>query len=152
MVARAQDRSLAEIRFYTGVPTPHQHKHWHDFWTNKLRFLENKKVYVYKGRINSGGQEKGVDVSIAIDLIRLTYEKAYEVAILISGDHDLGPAVKLAKEIASGQNRQLAFEGVCPWEPGKYEQRGIPGTEWVRLSKQTYDACHDPKDYRGPKP
>ncbi len=88
MVGRAGDRALAEIRFYTGVPHPQQNAFWHGFWTNKLRFLANRGVYIYRGRINANNQEKGVDVSIAVDLIRSTYEKAYDVAILVSGDHD----------------------------------------------------------------
>lgn len=39
-------------------------------------------------------REKGVDVRIAIDLICLAQEKMYDVAILLSGDSDLAPAVE----------------------------------------------------------
>lgn len=74
LVSRIPGRSLKQIRFYTGVPRPEQSKFWHGFWSNKLRYLKSVGVYVYTGRINPGGQEKGVDVSLATDLIRLTYE------------------------------------------------------------------------------
>lgn len=104
---------LTEIRFYTGVPSPHRgtdEARWHGFWGNKLRYLRAGGIYVYRGRVNPGGQEKGVDVSLAIDLIRMTYEQEYETAIIVSQDWDFGPAVKLAKEIAKSQKRFLYFE------------------------------------------
>jgi uncharacterized LabA/DUF88 family protein len=98
-------RILTEIRFYTGVPDPNENYFWHGFWNNKLRYLTSRGIHVYRGRINPGGQEKGVDVSLAIDLIRLTYEHAYDVAIIVSQDWDFGPAVALAKRIAKDQKK-----------------------------------------------
>jgi uncharacterized LabA/DUF88 family protein len=41
-----------------------------------------------------GTVEKGVDTAIATDMIRLAWEKAYDVAILASSDADLVPAVE----------------------------------------------------------
>lgn len=113
LVERVPGRSLDQIRFYTGVPSPHRgpdENFWHGFWTNKLRYLGSRGIYVYRGRVNPGGQEKGVDVSLAIDLIQLTYEQRYETAIIVSQDWDFGPAVRLAKQIARSQRRQLYFE------------------------------------------
>lgn len=93
------------------------------------------------------GQEKGVDVSLSLDLVRATYEQQYDVAILVSQDSDFGPAVKLAKEIARFQNRSPIFESAFPIIPGR-SRRGVPGTTWVPITQQTYDACYDPRDYR----
>lgn len=42
----------------------------------------------------AGTVEKGVDTAIATDMIRLAWEDAYEVAVLVSSDADLVPAVK----------------------------------------------------------
>jgi hypothetical protein len=97
-----------------------------------------------------GVQEKGVDVSIAIDLLKLTYEKAYDTAILVTGDSDLGPAVKLAKEIAKTYAAFPKYESAFVFEKDRHEQRGVPGTIWVHIDKALYDACRDPTDYRGP--
>lgn len=149
LVLTKPDRVLQGIRFYTGVPSVQQNAFWHDFWTNKLRHLANRHVYIYKGRINPTGQEKGVDVSIAIDLIKLTYEKAYEVAIIASQDWDFGPAIKLAKEIAKNQHRTLEFESAFPFDAtSQTNDRGVPGTEWKHITKQMYDACYDTREYR----
>ena len=96
LVARKPGRTVVEIRFYTGVPDRSSQPFWHGFWTNKLRYLRNRGAYVYAGRVNSGGQEKGVDVSLALDLVQATHERRYDVAILVSQDWDFGPAVRLA--------------------------------------------------------
>jgi hypothetical protein len=110
--------------------------------------LRSRGVIVYVGRINPGGQEKGVDVSLATDLIRLTYEQQYDVAIIVSQDWDFGPAVKLAREISQVQGRKLEFESCFPHDHGNPSGRGIPGTTWVHIDKAFYDSCYDPRDYR----
>ena len=73
-------------------------RHW--FWTNKLNYLEAHGVYVYRGRVRGGigdaKQEKGVDVSLAIDLVQATHEQRYEVAIIVSKDSDFGPGFNSA--------------------------------------------------------
>ena len=85
LVSGVPGRTLAQIRFYTGVPNSNVKPFWHGFWTNKLRYLRSRGVEVYAGRVNQSGQEKGVDVSLAIDLVRLTYEEQYDVGYCLSG-------------------------------------------------------------------
>jgi len=147
LVSRKPNCVLKQIRFYTGVPSLNSNQHWHTFWTNKLRYLKSQGVEIYEGRINSAGREKGVDVRIAVDLIRLTYEQKYEVAMIVSQDRDFSPAVQLAEEIARGQGRQLVFESCFPVGSGTTDKRGVPGTCWVQIDQSTYDACFDPRDY-----
>ncbi len=43
--------------------------------------------------------EKGLDVKLAIDLVRLAVNHACEVAIIVSGDKDLGDVVEFGKEM-----------------------------------------------------
>ena len=151
LVSRTPDRTLTDIRFYTGVPDPaagSSQLFWHGFWSNKIRYLRSRGVYVYRGRVNAGGQEKGVDVSLALDLVRATYERQYEAAIIVSQDWDFGTAVRLAKEIARSQHRRLVFESCFPTGPGSLSRRGVPGTIWVPIDQATYDNCLDPRDYR----
>lgn len=70
LVEMSPGRTLSEIRFYTGVPDHQARPTLNRFWTNKLRHLRNQGIHVYRGRLNAGGQEKGVDVSLALDLGR----------------------------------------------------------------------------------
>ena len=153
LVALVPDRQLVEIRFYTGVYSPAVDAARHAFWMNKLDYLETQGVHVYRGRVNSSGQEKGVDVSLALDLVQATYEQRYETAIIVSQDADFGPAVFLAKNIARVQGRQLFFESAFPVGPGtpRGRRRGVPGTRWVHIDQTSYDACRDPRDYRPPR-
>ena len=137
LVSRTAGRILEQIRFYTGVPDPAAgpaQLFWHGFWSNKLRYLRSRGVYVYRGRVNSGGQENGVDVSLALDLVRATYERQYEATVIVSQDWDFGPAVRLAKEIAKAQGRRLIFESCFPLGPGSPSRRGVPGTSWIPIN------------------
>lgn len=154
LAAREPGRTLAQIRFYTGVPAPSRNpaqQFWHDFWLNRLRYLRNRGIYTYRGRVSRGRQEKGVDVSLAIDLVQATHERRYQVAIIVSQDSDFGPAVSLSKSIAASQNRELVFESAFPYEAGSSSRRGIPGTIWVPIDQATYDACRDLRNYRPPR-
>ena len=147
LTAKTSGRTITQVRFYTGVPQHRQNAQWHNFWKNKLDYLEGQGIEVYRGRINEHRQEKGVDVKIAIDLIRLTYEKRYELAIIVSQDRDFEPAIRFAGEIAKDQDRQLVFESHYPVGPGSHSDRGIPRTTWMPINKATYDACLDHQDY-----
>ena len=118
LVSMTPGRTLEEIRFYTGVYRKDQDWERHWFWTNKLNHLETQGIYVYRGRVRGGlneaKQEKGVDVSLAIDLIQATHKQRYDAAIILSKDSDFGPAVLLSKQIAQEQGRQLSFESAFP--------------------------------------
>ncbi|MDE2842655.1 MAG: NYN domain-containing protein [Chloroflexota bacterium] len=151
LAALTPGQTWAETRFYTGVPDQTANPFWNAFWTNKLRRLRQQGVYVYRGRINIGGQEKGVDVSLALDLVNATYMRTYDVAIIVSQDADFGPAVRLSKIIAQSQGRTLTFQSAFPFERGKTSPRGVPGTNWVHIDQATYDSCYDPRNYRPPK-
>ena len=71
---------LAMKAWLSGVPDESSSPFWHGFWTNKIRYLRNGGIYVCQGNINSGGQEKGVDVSLALDLVQAAHERRYDVA------------------------------------------------------------------------
>ena len=147
LVSRVPGRSLVEVRFYTGVPSESQNAGWHGFWNNKLRHLQRQGVRVYRQELSAAGQEKGVDVRLAVELVQATYEQLYDVAIIVSQDADLAPAVAVAREIAHGQNRRIDLESAFPQVPGR-RPFGIPDTTWAPIDKATYNTCLDLSDYR----
>jgi len=51
--------------------------------------------------------EKGVDVSIAVDMLRLAHQDAYDTAILISADGDFATALEAVKDL--GKHAEVAF-------------------------------------------
>ena len=59
--------------------------------------------------------EKGVDIMVATDLLKLGWEDSYDVAILVSGDGDFAYAVKTVKDL--GKHVEVAaFESNLAWE------------------------------------
>jgi hypothetical protein len=113
--------------------------------------LSRQGVVVYRQELSSLGQEKGIDVRLAVELVQATYKQLYDVAIIVSQDADLAPAVALAREIAQEQNRSIDIESAFPLVPGR-RHFGIPNTTWVPIDKATYDTCLDLSDYRPPNP
>jgi len=69
-----------------------------DYYARTLGFCINciGKLSGFVSAIGAKRQhrEKGVDVRIAVDLIALADSNEYDMAILLSGDADLAPAVK----------------------------------------------------------
>lgn len=43
--------------------------------------------------------QKGVDMRVALHMVKLAYNNAYDIAILVTGDSDLVEAVKTVKEL-----------------------------------------------------
>ena len=55
-------------------------------------------------------EEKGVDIAIATDMIKLAWEDAYDWAVLVSSDRDFIPAV----EFLNGKGRKVLHAGFPP--------------------------------------
>ncbi|MEJ2296245.1 MAG: NYN domain-containing protein, partial [Candidatus Lokiarchaeota archaeon] len=76
---------------------------------NWYKELSNRSGYAIKATfdkiISKGAIEKKVDINIAIDIISLGYENAYDTAVLLSGDGDFVPVVKKVKEM--GKNVEV---------------------------------------------
>lgn len=75
-------------------------------YADQQRFLnrlkQEKGLTLWTGRMaetNGRWYEKGVDVKIATDLVAMAYAGEYDVAILVSGDSDLAPAVREVRRL-----------------------------------------------------
>jgi len=166
-VSKGQGWDLVEVRFYTGVPDRDDDPLWHQFWTNKLAHLGRRGATVYSRslvyrnkiiRLGDGsehsylsGEEKGVDVRIAIDVIGLVWQGAYDVALIFSQDQDLSEVAREIRHIARHQDRWIKIASAFPVSPVTPNRKGINWTDWIRIDRATYDASLDPRDYR-PKP
>ncbi|MCI0586582.1 MAG: NYN domain-containing protein, partial [Planctomycetes bacterium] len=91
-------------------------------------------------------EEKGIDVRIAIDVIRI--EREYDVAVLFSQDQDFSEVAREIRAIAKEQGRWIKIASAYPVAREKPESRGIDLTDWIPIDRATYDACLDPRDYR----
>ncbi|MCK9632173.1 MAG: NYN domain-containing protein [Methanoregula sp.] len=67
---------------------------------NELKKLPDLQLRLGRLEHKSGGvKEKGVDIYLAVDMLRYAYNNIYDVAILISSDGDFSEAVNALKDL-----------------------------------------------------
>ena len=156
--------TLQQVRFYTGIPDQQDDAFWHYFWTGKMAVMGRQKVVVYSrslryhniqiklpdGTIHTKlvGREKGIDVRIALDVIRLAHHNEYDVAVIFSQDQDLTEVAAEIRVVASEQNRWIRIASAFPSSPTMKNKRGVNNTEWIPIDRALYDKCLDLRDYR----
>jgi uncharacterized LabA/DUF88 family protein len=167
-ICQQQGWALSESRFYTGIPDLQDNASWNQFWTAKLAVMGSRGVHTYSRPLRYRyrsvglpdgtqysylvGHEKGIDVRIALDVIRFARDGSCDVALIFSQDQDLSEVADEVRSIASQQKRWIKMATAFPVSPTARNRRGINGTDWIRIEKSTYDRCLDPNDYRGSTP
>mgnify|MGYP001594569735 CR=1 FL=1 len=156
--------NLTDIYFYTGIPDPQDDALWHNFWSRKLSYMGRMGIKLFSrplryhnedftcpscNKIYTSlvGHEKGVDVRIALDVIRLAHEKMYDVAVIFSQDQDLSEVADEVRRISIEQNRWIRIASAFPVSPTSKNTKGINKTEWIKIDRQAYDSCVDQNDY-----
>lgn len=145
------------VHSYTGVPSPSESEAWYGFWVRKLSDMRRQGVHtvsrplVYRTQVTqlpSGsvarirvGQEKGIDVRIALDVVRLAREDAYDVAVLFSQDQDLCEVAQEIRAIARMQGRWIKIASAYPVGSGTRFSRGIDRTDWLPITREEYERC-----------
>ena len=158
---------LAQARFYTGIPDSADDPFWNAFWSKKLLAMAHRGVYVFSRRLRYrnktirlpggathtflAGEEKGIDVRIALDVIALAHRRSYDVAVIFSQDQDLSEVAEEVRALAKEQDRWIKLACAFPASPTTQNRRGINKTDWITIDRATYDACIDVRDYR-PQP
>ena len=163
-----QDWRLDQTRFYTGVPDSADNAFWNHFWTAKLAQMGREGLHVFSrplryrnqtvrlpdGQVHTFlvGQEKGVDVRLALDIVALAYENVLDVALVLSQDQDLSEVAQEIRKIANSQKRWIKMACAFPSSPASTNRRGINGADWIRIDRARYDRCLDTRDYRPKMP
>ena len=93
------------------------------------------------------GREKGIDIRIAIDMLKTCRNRSCDVAIIFSQDQDLNEAVKEARAISRTAGRWFKIISAFPISESSKNQRGIDETDWCMISKEEYDSCIDNYNY-----
>jgi uncharacterized LabA/DUF88 family protein len=163
-LCQIQGWQFVQVRFYTGFPSADDNAFWNHFWQAKLLQLTRDGVHAFSrplryrlqtihlpdGTTHSAvvGQEKGVDVRLAIDVISLAHQQTYDVALVFSQDQDLSEVADEIRKIAVQQGRWIKMASAFPFSPASPNRRGINGTDWLKIDRATYDGCIDTRDYR----
>ena len=124
--------TLSEVRVYSGRPNPRvdvrtfaAHRKQSQSWQSAGATVIERELRYPQGR----PQEKGIDVALAVDFVRLALQGAYDVGVMMSTDNDLLPALETVRdhgpsgcgvEVAAwgvgGQDQRLHFRGLwCHW-------------------------------------
>jgi len=164
VVATVHGWTPAGTRFYTGVPDVADNAFWNHFWTAKVGAMgrhgvisytrplryRNQTISLPDGTSSTTlvGQEKGIDIRIALDVVRLARSREYDVALIFSQDQDLTEVADEIRAIAREQDRWITIASAYPSSPTSTNRRGINKTDWIRLDRATYDLALDPRDYR----
>lgn len=155
------------VRFYTGTPSFRHSEMWHGYWANRLLAMRRAGIAVESRPIRYGKreiplpggsvdtryepQEKGIDLRLGLDVVRLARGGRMDVAVIFSQDQDLAEAAKDVAEIARESGRSIKVVSAYPVGPSATAKRGIDRTEWFGMDREFYDACLDPRDYRPKK-
>jgi len=79
--------------------------YWYDASKDGLFTEQHKRiglipgVKVRLGRISYNGEQKGVDLRLALDLVGVARNRSASIAYLVSGDDDLAEAVEEAQDL-----------------------------------------------------
>jgi hypothetical protein len=133
------------------------------FWAKKLLAVKRQGVHVYSRRLRyrekeieiegkthtiAVGEEKGIDIRIALDCVSLSLSNDLDVAVIFSQDQDMSEVVDEIKKIARLQKRWIKVACAFPLSATASNRRGINGAEWVSFDQALYEKCVDPRNYR----
>jgi uncharacterized LabA/DUF88 family protein len=166
-VCAAHGWTLRGVRFYTGIPSALEDPMWHAYWSNRQLAMSRAGVLVtarplryHEETIDLGEgktktiitpHEKGIDVRLALDVVRMARQDQFDVAVIFSQDQDLAEVADEVRAIARGDNRWIKVACAYPDSPTASTHRGIDGADWFKMDQNFYDACLDPRDYRQKK-
>lgn len=163
-VCQLQNWCLTKTLFYTGIPDIVDDPFWNHFWVSKLSAMGRQGVQVFSrplryrnqtiqladgtSRTMLVGQEKGIDVRLALDVVRHVRKADCDVALVLSQDQDLSEVADEVRSIGIEQQRWIKIASAYPDSPTRTNRRGVNRTDWIRIDRTTYDACLDPTDHR----
>jgi hypothetical protein len=146
---RKRPSEVAAVRVYRGRPDPgHQARLTASNDAQAAKWARDKRVQVIRRQLvyrdwpRLPPVEKGIDVAVAVDLLRLAFRRQYDALVLFSSDSDLLPALEAIVEM------RLTHVEVACWRGGN--QLRFPGTSlpWCHsLNEQDWASVTD--DWEG---
>ncbi|MCL2463779.1 MAG: NYN domain-containing protein [Micrococcales bacterium] len=147
---RRRNSELVEVRVYRGRPNPERqpgaaraNDRQTDMWQRSdLVTVVRRNLQYPPDYPASKATEKGIDVAIAVDMIRLGMSGYMDTAILFSCDSDLLPAVEVLWDMPTSHVEVAAWSGAS--------RLRFPGTQtpWCHhLSEDDFQTVRDRYDY-----
>jgi len=154
-------RTLTQVRIYRGEPaTKKAHptlqaafQRQIESWkrepmlkvnTRPLRYLPTAWDPTGRPTRWGSGEEKGIDVLIALDMVVGAIDDTFDVAVLVSGDTDLLPAVERVIGVGKRVENAVWWPDHQPGHPLRPKGRSI----WChRLTSDRFHYLRDDTDY-----
>lgn len=148
---RPQDGELTEVLVFRGRPNPRHEPTMAAYsdrqaagWSRDTRVTVRRRALRYPPDYGREGcrdrpQEKGVDVELAVSLVASAIKEDWDVAILVSHDTDLLPAIDAAAEV--GKRVEVAA-----WS-GSHRLKAPSIAYCHMLSREDFIAMRDHHDY-----
>lgn len=154
--AAGKPRDLSEVRVYRGEPDALRSRRAQAACQRQVRFWNAQAgVRAFTRPLNyrptrwQNGlaidwevREKGIDVLLAVDMLRGAVNDDYDVAVLMSADTDLLPAAEAVRELG----KWVEF---AAWRPdeGYASHLRLPGSWCHHLTRADYERVQDRTDY-----
>ena len=93
------------VRVYTGYHTPERNPKAYASYRRQRAFWERQGCTVvarpvrYLGLDDVRGSEKGIDVALAVDYVRMAIQRRFEIGVIFSADNDLAPALESVRDL-----------------------------------------------------
>lgn len=144
------------VRVYRGRPDPRREQRLAQVfdrqmsaWQRDQRVIVKKRQLTYPEKWGQPGcierpREKGVDVSLAVDLVTMAHAGGFDVAVVVSRDTDLIPAIEAAMDLGSIRVESVTWEGASHLRVNTRD-----GLKHVshRLGRESWERCIDAAHY-----
>jgi uncharacterized LabA/DUF88 family protein len=112
----ANGRQLLRIYYYNAPvnakTNPEQYKRQQQFF-DRLRNTPYLSLRLGRLETRRGSTvEKGVDIAIAVDMLKMAFRDLYDTAILISGDGDFAYAAEAVKDLGKHVENAMPKSGI----------------------------------------
>ena len=156
LVARRRRPSdLTGVHVYRGRPSPDRQRgaaaandrQAATWGRNEFVHVHRRPLRYPKDWPNTPAVEKGIDVQLAIEVVRLAIQGEYDAAIIVSHDSDLLPAVEAILELKAAHIEVATWSGLRQpiRKPGNRRGNWVPWCHW--LKENDFNAVRDWTDY-----
>lgn len=140
---------LSGVRYYTGIHDPNKRPADHGKMQRRLQAYEARGIATFpiplaykREGLRWRGREKGVDVRMAIDLLRFAQKGMFDVAIVVSEDSDLNPAIRDVYELRDYE-RWIAVENALPYSPNGRTPKWLAAHRKRRIDQAMFQGIAD---------
>ena len=85
--------------------------------------------------VSSVEREKGIDLRLGLDVVRMARNAELDVAVIFSQDQGLAEVAQEVRDISRNAGRWLNVVSASPYGPGATWTRGIDRTDWCRMDR-----------------